>query len=219
VNRFVAVSLATLVAACAPAIPPHRRLSAPEPTQTEAERLAAYERLFARGDEDARARETRTPDFLVLGDGTRVYHAEDLAPVVAPDSRTARAAARAARASERLESNRSSMDTFLLAAAIATAASLAVGAGGVALDNDAMAIGGLGGSGVGILAMLIGPVVIGRGNRELVSRVGAGRRAAFSAYNQDLRKHLELCAVGTVVKACAPPPPGAAPAAPTLAAP
>jgi hypothetical protein len=80
-------------------------------------------------------------------------------------------------------------------------------------------IGGLGGSGVGALALVIGSVVIGRGNPELVRRIGAGRRAAFSTYNQDLRKQLELCAVGTVVQPCAPPPPVAPPAAPALATP
>jgi hypothetical protein len=213
VKRLVAASLATLVAACA-AVPPHRQLSAPEPTAPEDERLAAYERLFARGDEEARARETRSPKFVYLGDGSRVYHAEDLALVVAPDSPTARAATRVARASKRLESNRSALMTYVWATMIGMAASMAVVVGGVALDNDAMMIGGLGGTSVGILAMLIGPLVIGRGNPELGRKIEAGRFAAFSTYNKDLRKQLELCADRSVVKPCAPAPPVAAPAAP-----
>jgi hypothetical protein len=88
--------MAALAASCAPA---HVQLAQLPPDDAPLEqRRASYEQLrpiVVRKTDVARRGNGRLPSFIVLNDGTRVEHANDLVPVVAPGSPTAIAAARA----------------------------------------------------------------------------------------------------------------------------
>jgi hypothetical protein len=73
---------------------PHYSLSVPPPTASPIERLQAFNRLRsdAVGVMTACSNRSgcRSTPYLVLVDGREVWHAEDLLPVVAPDSEAAR---------------------------------------------------------------------------------------------------------------------------------
>src|SRR5512141_694928 len=89
--------LATVCAVCTACIS-HANLAPPPVTASGAERLAAYQQLAPRGFGSFQNGHANDVGFLVLGDGTRVYFAEDLVPVVPPGSPTAIAGARHERA-------------------------------------------------------------------------------------------------------------------------
>src|SRR5262245_10442890 len=101
-----AAFLLCLLAACVPK--PHVRLEAPRADAPSGERVAAYERLEPRVLDQTMIYDEHhnlvqsTNDSLLLGDGQRIYHAEDLEPVVAANSLTARAARRSRDAGARI---------------------------------------------------------------------------------------------------------------------
>lgn len=173
-----------LLAACSH----HVDLRAPD-VSTAAERMASYARLrpeaivrkgtFWRGDE---ARTTVAEDrlTLVLGDGVRVTHPEDLLPVVARESASAVAAERAAE-------HRGRARWWSAASAVACTA----GAAGVLSpaytteDRTAVMIGGA-------VAIAIG-VVSGIFAVEAFEAEDDETDLAFERYDAALRERLALC--------------------------
>ncbi len=171
----------------------HVDLEAPSVTADSRERLEAWERLNAlemkethityvrNGIPIGAARQT---DYLQLAGGSRVYHPEDLRPVVAASSPTSAA-----------------IDGYESASAVATRVTIggAVFAGigvGVALtglalgfDNDAslpLAIGGAAAAAVGglVAAFVSGP---------FRSEANDEKSTAFVTYNRALQDRLQLC--------------------------
>lgn len=69
---------------------PHYSLSAPSPSAPPAERMQAFYRLHASAVGEQTTCSNRggcsSTQYLVLADGTEIWHPEDLAPVVAPQS-------------------------------------------------------------------------------------------------------------------------------------
>jgi hypothetical protein len=209
----LAVVLASLIAAAACTPPPHQTLTAPSASASEADRVAAFRRLLARGDEQtvtvsqSGSVQSRQTDYLILGDGSRVYYAEDLLPVVAPDSATARQAVLA-------RQRAAAAHPWAVAMVIAFASTFAVVLASPLVFSDTrdrvqFAI--IGGA-VGIAAT--GGLLI-KGNQ--VAGDGGERVSAFATYNEDLGKQLDVCVDGTRVVGCAAgdqPPPPATPAAP-----
>jgi len=134
----------------------------------------------------------------VLGDGTKVELPEDLLPVVAPDSDTARAARASADAGHRA-------NTWVY-----------IGLGAVAAGVTAILVQDFGGTNLGIsddvlwtgtgLATVI-PFLVAKHERS--EEMGL-RMQAFTTYTRDLGTRLDVCAHGLEVVACdAPlPPPG-----------
>jgi hypothetical protein len=79
-------------------VQPHTAFVVPSPTAPYDERLAAYQQLRPETQKkglvfktDVPKKRKRAGDPLQLSDGTKVYHSEDLAPLVLPDSATAKA--------------------------------------------------------------------------------------------------------------------------------
>jgi hypothetical protein len=98
-----AIILLTL-SACSPfglgrqKVEPHAAFVVPSPAAPYEDRRAAYEQLRPETQKrglvfktDVPKKRKRAGDPLQLSDGTKVYHAEDLAPLVLPDSVTAKA--------------------------------------------------------------------------------------------------------------------------------
>jgi hypothetical protein len=97
-------ALLSLTLACSPFAPfrqksmPHASFVVPSPTAPYEERLDSYEALRPETQKKGLVFKTDVPkkrkkadDPLKLNDGTRVYHSEDLASLVLPDSVTAQA--------------------------------------------------------------------------------------------------------------------------------
>lgn len=198
-SRGASISaLIYLVTAAGCAASPHVHLVAPAANAPAAERVAAYERLRglaaseievtgARGDADG-----PSADFLALGSGEVVTHAEDLVPVVAPESDTAHAARRAAR----LEG----------AAWPWQVAGLVVGVAGLALGSYALVTD----DGAALPLLGLGLAFTGTGLAAIPTihdeqRAEAERISAFTHYDADLRRRLDLCADGLRVVACGAP--------------
>ena len=79
-------------------VEPHAAFVVPSPAAPYEERLSAYEQLRPETQKkglvfktDIPKKRKRASDPLQLNDGTKVYHSEDLAPLVLPDSVTAKA--------------------------------------------------------------------------------------------------------------------------------
>jgi hypothetical protein len=228
----VAALAPTLLLACGPA---HVQLATPPPSANVVERAATYEQLRPLGT-STQTDVIMTPnmllvtqsEFLQLADGTRVYHPDDLEPVVADDSATGRAIRdyRDAKASSRRWRN----GTLIAMAAGVAAATV----GGIVLSNDEESgVGGalfLSGGLVTIFSPLglLGTIVPEREARD-------ARRTAFFTYDASLRQAMNLCVDGMRVVDCHaaipplvaptppapltdPPAPTTPPAAPTDAA-
>lgn len=204
-----------LVTACTPRQAPHQTLVAPSATAPEAERIAAHERLFARADAVSGVRGgTMRTDFLILGDGTRIHHPEDLIPVVDPASPTARAAAKSAAASEsvRRSHSRSVVPWYVAGAGIGVG-TVMMFSGVRSDDGSALTLAGTG----LMVGSLVGGLVVGM---LLEGDVGARhaeardeRVSAFATYNDDLVKRLALCTEAGAILPCAAPADTEAPAA------
>jgi hypothetical protein len=126
---------------------------------------------------------------VLLGNGQKVEHAEDLLPVVPSDSEMAKDA-RAGVALDRLG---------LVVIVVGIAAVVATGVLAVSSKEDYP--GALTWVGAATSGSLIG---LGFG-----ARVQAGHRAsrAFTAYDLALRRHLDLCDIGGVLATCKHLPP------------
>jgi hypothetical protein len=189
---------------------PHVHLTAPAAGASAEERLAAYESLHPRAEANtlivSNGTVQQSTDFLVLGDGRRVYHADDLAPVVGEQSPTAEAGHRSAHAL-------SHGKWWLRGGAIAAAVGIAATVVGFAtadmqhIGRSAALVGG------GIAFTVVGSTVAMIGAMSPLHEANDERVSAFATYDQDLRKRLALCARGMQIVACDAVAP-AAPAAP-----
>lgn len=213
----------SLLGACSP---PHATLTVPASRAAPpAERLQAFERYRPAATSNTVVIQSgtavqQTTDFLVLADGTRIYHAEDLAGAVFPDSATARAAER----SHQRYSRARMLSTIGWAA-------VAVGFGitlvpALTADHDEIGSStkgltiGIGVAAVGIVVGLVGGASGRHAHDEKLS--------AFTTYEADLRTRLDLCVNQTEVVDCqaareqgvaVPATPAPAAPAPTVPAP
>ncbi len=178
----------------------HVTLQAPAINAPEAERLRAYERLrpidrsVTRESEPSpdlgkRNRTSHRTDYIVLGNGQRVEHVQDLLPVVPSDSSMA--------SDVRASSALGVLGTGMIV--VGVAAGLATGVWAISKPDEYP--GGLMWGAAAASGLVIG---IGFG-----ARVQSGHRAsrAFTAYDHALRQHLDLCETGGVLATCKHLPP------------
>lgn len=178
----------------------HVTLQAPAANAAESERLRAYERLrpidrsVTRKSEPSpdlgkRNRTSHRTDYIVLGNGQRVEHVQDLLPVVPSDSSMA--------SDVRASSALGVLGTGMIVVGIVAAA----GAGVLVIAKPDEYPGGLTWGCAGASGLAFG---IGFG-----ARVQSGHRAsrAFTAYDHALRRHLDLCETGGVLATCKHLPP------------
>jgi hypothetical protein len=190
-----------VLASCLVACSGHLTLQAPAANAPEEERLRAYESLrpvdrsmsreSVLSDDPGRpARTTHKTNFVVLGNGQRVEHAEDLLPLVPPDSDMA-SDARASVGYHRLGTG------LIILGVVATAATAFL----VFSKDEGERFGPLlyGGSAAGGL-------LLGSG---FAARVQSGHRAsrAFTSYDLALRRRLDLCERRGVLSTCKHLPP------------
>lgn len=193
---------------------PHVQLSSPPASAPSEERLAAFENLQPQstagtvtvaGSQPV----AQTTDFIVLGDGRRVYHANDLVAVVPADSPTARAGRNSQAAQDRGDTwYKVALGIALVGVAMTTYSALTAGDPG---DEDfgpgPLFVVGLGVAGAGIGTGFFAGREYKIAHDERVT--------AFSTYRKDLMKGLDLCVDGLELKPCdvSTPAPGAGPAA------
>jgi hypothetical protein len=182
----------------------HVALNAPPAGSDAAERIAAFERLQSRGRMDlVRTQHGRTieqsAEFIVLADGRRVYHADDLIAVVGQDSPAGNAAAQSARA------RRKKIAWYTVGAAgmVVGVALLYATTLDTDLEDPEDGLSGtfwasMGLSAAGALAVTVG-LFYGREEKE-------ARAAAFMTFDDSLMQKLDLCAEGTRVIDCASAP-------------
>jgi hypothetical protein len=193
------------LAACAD---PHVTLKAPAPNITPAERVAMFKALEPVGHETVEVSQNHGPwhlasTTLILADGTHVVVPQDLLPVVAPDSDTARAARASAAARHRVK-------TWLyvgIGATIASAVVLGsfVFGGSSPVPEEYLFPGAA-------LATAV-PFYAARHEHQEELQL---RMQAFSTYTRDLGMRLDVCAHGLEVIACETP---VTPNAPGMVAP
>lgn len=199
--RSIAIALAASTALAACGMPPHTTLT-PPPSRAApaADRLQVFERYRPAATSSTTiirsgvAVEQHT-DFLVLADGTRIYHAEDLAGAVFPDSATARAAERSRNNFRRARiMSGIGWGAFAVGIGIATVAMVSADdPGEIESRTTSLTIGlGLALAGGALWAVAVLP---GRdGYDERVS--------AFTTYEADLRTRLDLCVRKTEIVDC-----------------
>jgi hypothetical protein len=210
--RLAALLVAPLLASACTA--PHAHLRAPDSLAPGHERLAAYESLRPAAQSNTVILQGGTPvaqttDYLVLGDGQRVHHAEDLESLVPADSPTARAARRSREHKQKRSTwSLITMGVALVGASVVTY-SLATMDSGDDFDMDPSTSGVpepnwlVMGAGMG---MFFGGFTgfIGAnnyyGNLENQEKV-----SAFTTYERDLRNRLVLCVDGIDVVPCLTP--------------
>jgi len=177
---------------------PHVSLSAPGADAPLDDRLAAYQKLapertttvhvLNRGDSSEIGQYIESVEFH---DGTKVVHVEDLAPVVAPESRTAKQI-------ERAQSS-ASAGKWMMAGGIAGLF------GGFALIVADLASNGMQrrgvpfylGAGIGIGGLVTIPFSIGQFGDAYQART-----SALKHYDEGLRQRLDLCREGEEVGPC-----------------
>jgi len=185
--------LAALSGACIS----HANLAPPPVDASGADRLAIYQQLAPRGFGSFQNRRSNDIGFLVLGDGTRVYFPEDLAPVVPAGSPTARAGRAHVGAWARAKH-------WMKVGGIAFASSVIVPAVALATMDDSdrrteiMIGGAAGGFVVGMGSFIAGAINLVDANGE--------RASAFLTYDDALRAELRLCVSGLEVFDCATGP-------------
>ncbi len=179
----------------------HVNLDAPTATASSRERLAAYERLraismhethitYMRGNVAVGA-ERRT-DYLQLEGGERVYHPEDVRPVVREGSPTWRSI-------DDYESSGNVITGLLIGGFVAVGAGTAISTAAL-VTNDGDGVpplvwAGVGVGGAGIIALAILPFIVQLQNDE--------KATVFETYNKSLIDNLDLCVVGDdAVKPC-----------------
>jgi hypothetical protein len=194
------VALAQLVACHS-----HVELAAPPRSAPVAERLGAYARLRATGYQQTQivtvgrfgvTGVSRSTDFLQLSSGERVYYAEDILPVVGPDSPAGLAAA----------ASLSARETASIFNVIAIAAST-VGLGGMLAslafvgedDDTAIAVLLVGGSLAIVGSLLLIPAMI------FQSDATDEATSAYETYNLSLAGFLGLCERGDQAVDCNAP--------------
>jgi hypothetical protein len=194
---------------------------APVPGAPAAERVEAYASLAPLGRADSittTAQGTvvaQSPEFLVLGDGRRVYRAEDLAPVVEPDSPTAQAG-------KRVGENRDSALTWANIGAVVGGALIAGSLAGFATPPDPgdptfedHLIFTSGTLGTGVVVFLATGLVVAHYGQQ----VRDDQISAFATYDRDLRKRLDVCTEGLQIVACQTAPTAPSASTPVPASP
>jgi hypothetical protein len=202
-RRACTAVVVTLLGACEQY---HVRLQPPAPTLTPDERIALFNAkepaklATTEISQDRGQTWEEASTSLFLADGTEVVSPEDLAPLVAPNSPTMRAARRSVAARKKHHI----LYAFTIAAMI----------GGLALTGAFQDEAPLGTPGyVGWLAFLVPPFIGYVGLHHYARAELAERRAAFRYYARDLGDRLNLCARGLQLVACeAPPAPASLPA-------
>jgi hypothetical protein len=193
-----------VVAACGASVD-HIAVTPLPPNPTPDQRMWFWEAYRPRGDvieyvtRCYHGCSTTKNKVIQLADGRVVHDPEDLAPLVAPDSRTLREAHRA-------NSTAQSGRWWTLGGLAMIAGGLVLGADGNQSDDTTE-------RNVGIGVMVVGlatAVIAGSITR---STVYDARSAAFAWYPHDLADNLHVCFNGTTVTPCelntpgAPPPP------------
>jgi len=183
---------AGLCAGCAA----HVQLAAPPAGAPEADRVAAYARLRPVEVASGPGRHKGLVDpHAILGDGTRVELASDLAPLVSPGSPTATSAA-ANGAAHRSEHR-------WMAVAFGAMAAMGGGAGvEIAEIKDEHHMYEAIGATVLVTAIVFTWAGLHHGAAQLDSY--ESQRAAFESYDDDLRARLDVCVDGLRVVRCAP---------------
>lgn len=205
-SRLTRLSGVTLIATAMLACHPHVELRAPDAAASGPERISSYERLHARSTHETHityANEygavvgaARVVDYLQLADGQRVYHPEDLMPVLPPDSSAYAAADR----------SRAKMKTARTLNGIGWGA---VGVGGAVMLVGAATV-DIDGTNTGAL---LAPLIIGGGIALVGTAItivsgGFARKAmdekatAFELYNDGLATRLDVCANDKVLVPC-----------------
>lgn len=180
---------------------PHVVLPAPPPNLTPDQRVAAYVALQPASERLVTNSKTGVVRHsITLANGTTVYHAIDLEPIVAPGSQSALAITR-------IKSSYARAATWRRVALYALAGTVGVVAIGLALDHPrVVAVGAL----VGVPTMVIAGLGAGLNNREAA-------RSTFDVYDgyaRSLAQRLGVCVAGLGVVPCEQSggPPGAQPA-------
>ncbi|MEO8553979.1 MAG: hypothetical protein ABI678_28590 [Kofleriaceae bacterium] len=183
----------------------HKTLPVPPTALTAEQRLSWFNALAGETERTTFIENCEGDDCVVshmatLANGTKIYAAEDLLPVIRADSATAEHA-RAARDA------RAHGDNWLWVAIGAAAGALAVAAAtghsDPSADNAAAAIWVIGGAGA-----LVGGFV----SREHYHHALAESDVAFRTYTKDLADRLEICVLDMHLVPCeyrAPAPSGA----------
>lgn len=203
------LAVALVATLATPACHGHVQLRAPLKQAPVEIRLDAYEKLRPLGYRQTttttyrgftKVSESTTLDFLQLSNGVRVYHTDDLLPLLEPGS-GAYVAARDA------ESDATTASWLLWGGAVVGLAGTALFAFG---PHDEPADDEFGGPsfsttnyvGLGIATVGIGALVAS----IFVSKSAADeRRSAFVSYDDGLRRHLGLCVRDGELDDCAPP--------------
>jgi hypothetical protein len=201
--------LLVALAACGGA---HVQIPAPSPSITPADRVAMFKALERQNQEVEQVSVNNGPwqlssSTLILANGMRIEHADDLLPVVPPDSDTAKAARASATARRR------SLGWRLAGygATIVGVTAFAINANGDGFDvpDDYMF------AGVAIVAAVPFLLSFKEHHDEIALRM-----QAFSTYTRDLGLRLDVCAHGLEVVACETvPSPATAPNAPGMGTP
>jgi hypothetical protein len=189
------VAVIVCLAACAE---PHVTLKAPAPTIGPDERVAMFKALERADEETLRVSRNHGPwelegARLVLADGTKVELPEDLLPVVAPESDTARAA-RASAATGHRANTWMYIGFGALAASLATIGAVELGGADIGVSDDWLFVGAAVATGI--------PFFAARHERHEEMQL---RVQAFSTYTRDLGLRLDVCAHGLEVIACETP--------------
>lgn len=180
---------------------PHYDLAVPAPTAAPSERMDAFGRLHAGGRGVLTTCSNRggcsSEQYLVLADGREIWHPEDLAPVVDPQSPAGDASRRVARAQE---GKRFWRNVLLLS--LAAGAALSIGA--VELHSEPM--------GYAAVTVLLGGIAVGFGGTLVHAfRLHYATNDLFDHYDEGLAQKLALCANGLALVPCeapdSPPPP------------
>jgi hypothetical protein len=176
-----------VLALCASSCARHVTLKAPTADAAPEDRLKAYEalapsslRIIKWVGNGSAARGGTSTDSLALADGRRVYHVDDLLPVVDPKSQTVADIAAAD------EAGRKASYTFL-------GGVVAMVAGAVLMGVDLASSSKRGvpfyaGAGLGVGGIISIPIanMFGR-------QAGEARTSAFLHYDEGLRQRLDLC--------------------------
>jgi len=194
------------LAACAE---PHVMLKAPAPSITPADRVAMFKALEPTKQETLTISRNHGPKELagaglILANGSEIQLPEDLLPVVAPDSDTARAARASAAAGHRANTWMYIGYTVAVTSIIGLV-TYEAGDPDVAFSDNYL-------WGAALLATGV-PFYIAHHDRHEELQL---RMQAFSTYTRDLGMRLDVCAHGLEVIACETP---VAPNAPGMVAP
>jgi hypothetical protein len=192
----------------------HTNLPAPPPTLTADQRIVWFNSLSGRTERTTWTVQTRTgyvsniEKTMTLGNGTEIEAAEDVLPVVAPDSATARHA-RAAQTEREHGDRWREVSLGVIAAAVIVAA--ARSSGNPFEDKTDAAIWG-----TALAFGLFSNLAAADSYKHAAKESGF----AFESYTKDLADRLQICVLNMQLVPCEYRPPApAAPAAPPAPAP